>query len=555
MKSLFTTAILFLLLLSTASATQLPFYSTNEYAGPENIALVKINPNEDLDPRATFLLGSPYLRPPSDSELGKNHWNRLLFWNPWRSTMIMGRVNNLNFTTNESHLQQWDPSIVAQYSFASGWDQIPYGGLYDATNNNTRGDNAKGQGMMGYQNRGGASYAQTLGQWNINMVIGGAILGRENSQGRPFYPWTNSVGRMIDVTGDVRSAFPTGEVAFVRNIIPGVSRTPWHAYIASHTFTNGITTITLDRTIAALAGNSGFINNAEPATKGSEPSPARDAWIIGHRSATMEDHQLALGYEARPPKSNEGAIAEATGAFKEPGDAQRVRMVLKSYPISVLTQYRFGPIGANNPIIPTNTTWAMRGTIMLRRVDVGRAVELSAAADFNGIFTRLEGNAIGLGNTITAYTGSSVPVGNFSVSGGSTGQIVVAVNIPALTTPEKSGDTGSLITSAAGITGLQYSTMDQGRVFVKFTDQGGGNYSAQIYQHASGSGLLAHTGNFTAAQNGNLALTTDNASGVGGNLNINGTNIAPNVGEESVIQMWPVMQGVTTVDVASTTGG
>lgn len=534
-----------------------PFETADEYVGPENKPLVKYSFPGDLpDAEFNLLLGSPTAFPTPDSPEGRNDQNRLIFYNKWRSTLIGGRVNNLNLVTGEEALQQWNPGICSQYSLAWGWNQTPYGGKYSSLN--TKGDQAKGQGMLGYGNRGAAQFAQTFGQWNINICTNGGILGKANYQGRQFYPWSGASGRNITVIGDVTGKFPVGEMLFIRRgDSENVVFDPWHALVVSTSFSGGFTTVTLDRTIVELVGIGGLVCNAEPISTG-EPSPHKNQFIIGTECSNSEDYQMAFGYQACPPGPNVGMVAEAAGMFSTIGDAQTLRATLKSYPLSVLCEYRFGPLGTGSVVVPANTSWAVAGRIVLRRIDTGpagtRSIELVAGATFTALVKRLTGTLSVAGSAFTAIPGSSIASGSFWLGGGSTGGLTIAADVPMMANPEKFGDTGSLVTGETGITGLQYSKMDSGRIFVRFTDEGSGNYSAQVYQHAGGTGLLAHTGQFTVSQIGNIVLTSDGSSGVGGMIQINAANISANIGEEVAIQMYPVMQGVCSFEASSTTG-
>ena len=76
------------------------------------------------------------------------------------------------------------------------------------------------------------------------------------------------------------------------------------------------------------------------------------------------------------------------------------------------------------------------------------------------------------------------------------------------------------ITNWTALTGVKLSNSDVGTLYVNIVDEGGGNFRADIYSDAGRSQLVGHTVSWQNGQDGGKAVTADNSSGLGGELQI-----------------------------------
>lgn len=75
------------------------------------------------------------------------------------------------------------------------------------------------------------------------------------------------------------------------------------------------------------------------------------------------------------------------------------------------------------------------------------------------------------------------------------------------------------IYSAFGITGVTADNLDpSGRLYIVQVDEGGGEFSTQIYRDEPCTDLVAHTANYSTT--GAKAIVADNSSGLGGTVTV-----------------------------------
>lgn len=145
---------------------------------------------------------------------------------------------------------------------------------------------------------------------------------------------------------------------------------------------------------------------------------ARYSSIPGGRECSVQhEYSAASGYHAvsRLP----GAEVRASGSFSTPGDAQTERLTLRRQ----TTDATAAVLGWNGlaapPIIPTNATYLLEGTVVARRTDQTGS---NRAWRMSGMYVRDGSGARVVGATITelAVEGGATAWGLVLTAGGST---------------------------------------------------------------------------------------------------------------------------------------
>lgn len=111
-----------------------------------------------------------------------------------------------------------------------------------------------------------------------------------------------------------------------------------------------------------------------------------------------------------------------------------------------------------------------------------------------------------------------------------------------------------IIGSFSNVTGLSVSCVDiSGRLYISIVDDGAGFRTASLYNNSSKAAntKIAHTSSYNAT--GNIAITADNGSGLGGTLTVLSTDISTDI----IIDMykWEIVSSInsTTISVIPAT--
>ena len=174
-----------------------------EYTTENGYDLLKQIDNYD----ANFLIGSPTVNLDNQSSEMLNDHNRFIYWDKLRSHFSAGRHNNVN-----DIIPQWLVGKLAQYTAVFGWGNFAYGGK-----NFVNGSQNKAQFISGYENRGGATYAQTQGAFNANFGVGSIVEGTENYLGSTLYSFTyDKPSKTFTINGDYTAFFALGDLLGIR---------------------------------------------------------------------------------------------------------------------------------------------------------------------------------------------------------------------------------------------------------------------------------------------------------------------------------------------------